>query len=80
MGYILDDDNFGCDGKSLSNNLFWFYTPWFMFADVDECQVNNGGCAQTCNNTDGSFECSCGIGYTLAGDGLGCDGIRIYLF
>ena len=44
------------------------------FADVDECQADSGGCDQTCSNTDGSFECSCGTGYTLAADSLGCDG------
>ena len=45
-----------------------------VVADDDECEINNGGCTQTCNNTDGSFQCSCGTGYTLAADSLGCDG------
>ena len=44
------------------------------FTDVDECQTNNGGCAQTCANSDGSFDCSCSTGYTLADDALGCNG------
>ena len=42
--------------------------------DIDECQMNNGGCAQTCANTQGLFECSCGIGYNLALNTLDCDG------
>ena len=25
--------------------------------DVDECQVNNGGCDQVCNNRPGTFMC-----------------------
>jgi len=41
---------------------------------VDECATNNGGCAHICTNTDGSFVCSCRTGFTLASDGLGCDG------
>ena len=34
-----------------------------IFADVDECQKNNGGCVHICKNTVGSFECSCENGY-----------------
>ena len=45
-----------------------------MHTDVDECATNNGGCAQTCTNTVGSFVCSCPSGYTLASNGLTCDG------
>ena len=41
---------------------------------MDECEVNNGGCAEFCNNTDGSFECSCRTGYVLAADNANCDG------
>ena len=45
-----------------------------MDADVNECAVNNGGCRQTCTNSDGSFACSCAIGYELTADGLDCTG------
>ena len=41
---------------------------------MDECQTSNGGCAEFCNNTDGSFECSCRIGYMLAADDANCEG------
>jgi len=30
------------------------------FVDVNECENNNGGCDDTCENTLGSFMCSCG--------------------
>ena len=33
--------------------------------DVNECASNNGGCAHTCTNTEGSFTCSCRTGYEL---------------
>ena len=49
--------------------------------DVDECDTGNGGCDQNCTNNDGSFLCSCGTGYNLAEDDIGCDGkelISIY--
>jgi len=44
-------------------------------ADIDECAENNGGChAQAvCNNTEGSFTCTCKQGYT--GDGFNCTGM-----
>ena len=42
--------------------------------DVDECMTNNGGCSDTCDNTDGSFVCSCDEGYMLAADNLDCEG------
>uniref|UniRef100_A0A1A8BU46 Growth arrest-specific 6 n=1 Tax=Nothobranchius kadleci TaxID=1051664 RepID=A0A1A8BU46_NOTKA len=36
--------------------------------DVDECIENgNGGCDQECNNTIGSYRCSCHQGYMLVG-------------
>ncbi len=45
-------------------------------ADVNECNSNNGGCAQTCTNTVGSFTCSCGSGYTLStSNGRTCNGM-----
>ena len=44
------------------------------FSDVDECESDNGGCAQICINTAGSFECSCTAGYSLTGDNTTCEG------
>uniref|UniRef100_A0A1A8M180 Growth arrest-specific 6 n=1 Tax=Nothobranchius pienaari TaxID=704102 RepID=A0A1A8M180_9TELE len=36
--------------------------------DVDECiEKGNGGCDQECNNTIGSYRCSCHQGYMLVG-------------
>ena len=43
--------------------------------DVDECATGNGGCAQTCSNSDGGFACACDSGFTLDGDGRGCSDI-----
>jgi hypothetical protein len=40
--------------------------------DDDECTLGTHNCDDnaTCNNTDGSFNCSCNAGYT--GDGVTC--------
>ena len=45
-----------------------------ILSDIDECAVGMGGCAHNCNNTIGSFECSCRDGYELEEDGKTCRG------
>lgn len=40
--------------------------------DLNECDTNNGGCEDTCTNTDGSYQCSCRTGYRLASDKQAC--------
>ena len=42
--------------------------------DINECNTNNGGCAQNCVNTAGSYYCSCNDGHYLAGNGKNCNG------
>ena len=48
-----------------------------LCADINECSSNNGGCAHTCTNSPGSFQCSCRTGYTLAGNGKSCNGKQV---
>ena len=38
--------------------------------DVNEC--DESPCEQRCNNTEGSYECSCGDGYEITDEGS-CD-------
>ena len=53
--------------------VFCFKSHNFFASDLNECDSNNGGCNQMCNNTIGSYICSCGTGYTQ--DGFhGCAG------
>lgn len=43
-------------------------------ADVNECQVHNGGCQHRCVNTRGSYYCECNPGFRLHIDGRTCIG------
>ena len=39
---------------------------WFsLYSDINECDQLNAGCSHYCNNTDGSYYCSCPVGYGL---------------
>ena len=46
---------------------------FYLLTDIDECE--RGPCSQKggiCKNTDGSYTCTCGTGYT--GNGHNCTG------
>ena len=44
-------------------------------ADIDECATDQGGCSEVCENTAGSFKCSCSRpGFELAANNLDCMG------
>ena len=57
------------------DNMLGVVLSYMIFIDVDECQTDNGGCNQTCTNTQGSYVCSCIGQYTLDDDQHGCIGI-----
>ena len=46
-----------------------------FIVDIDECQIDDGGCSQQCSNTVGSYNCSCISGYELTDDNHTCTGI-----
>ena len=45
-----------------------------ILVDVNECDINNGGCEHNCENTEGSYKCSCLANYFLNRDGHTCTG------
>ena len=52
----------------------YHYHTIIINLDINECNTNNGGCATTCTNTNGSYECSCNTGYELNNDLHHCNG------
>ena len=74
-GFTLAGDGSNCNGNYLSfYNYYASYIVFiiFFYEDINECLSNNGGCSEICDNTDGSFQCSCNMGSTLADDGFSC--------
>lgn len=46
-----------------------------LLTEVDECSLlDNGGCEQHCENTLGSYKCTCEPGYELTADKKSCEG------
>ena len=55
-------DGFGGDG--------------YECGDINECDDDDGGCEQGCENTVGGFTCRCNDYYELNEDGVRCDDIN----
>ena len=55
------------------NSIFSYFSHNFS-TDIDECAIGSHNChtQATCNNTDGSFTCTCNSGYS--GKGTNCEG------
>lgn len=47
----------------------------FTLSDIDECNDETHNCHgnATCTNTNGTFICTCDVGFT--GDGVACTGM-----
>ena len=69
-GYYLNANKYNCSGKH------WFSSSFItnLNLDINECNINNGGCAQKCINKQGSYHCACDQGYALDTDGHNCSG------
>ena len=42
--------------------------------ELNECTLNTDLCEQVCNNTAGSYQCSCYTGYHLESNSYNCSG------
>lgn len=49
--------------------------PACSLPDINECRRYPGRlCGHKCENTLGSYHCSCSVGFRLAADGRSCEG------
>lgn len=48
----------------------------YDLTDIDECQMRVAVCDQLCQDTEGSYICSCHSGFTLSSNGMSCNGMR----
>ena len=71
-GYTLDGNKHNCSGMYQFNYILKLE----IILDINECTMNNGGCAQLCTNTPGSYQCNCNNGYTLNLDRHNCSGMK----
>ena len=77
-GFVLNSDNRTCSGMHLIQHVLIIWMDnyvIFISSDINECNTNNGGCLQNCNNAFGSYSCSCRTGFVLNGaDNRTCSG------
>ena len=68
---MLRDDKMTCTGI---NNWYCYNIVNNNLIDINECNINNGGCEQTCVNDVGTYNCYCNYGYNLNFDNHTCEG------
>ena len=55
--------------------FLYYHNIAFFKTDIDECGAGTDSCDENahCNNTEGSYRCSCSSGYS--GNGTTCNGL-----
>lgn len=62
-----------CSGASQ-----YIYRLLYIIADINECRRYPGRlCAHKCENTPGSYYCTCTMGFKLSADGRSCEGMAV---
>ena len=60
--FIIKYESLFCNSISKLGRLSFF----FLFLDVNECLVSNGGCQHLCLNHNGGYSCDCQEGFKLS--------------
>lgn len=50
----------------------------FVYTDIDECKLQNGGCSHTCSNSLGGHTCHCPPPLLLGTDNLSCTSMCLF--
>ena len=63
--------------SSLSHFTLHSLHQLFFFLDIDECAIGTSNCDMNalCQNSIGSFTCTCNVGYM--GNGITCSGMLL---
>jgi hypothetical protein len=76
-GYTLALNRFGCISKKvlfiLERTIMCMHAYTYII-DIDECSIGTDNCTHNCQDTQGSYACSCLPGYSLNDDGHTCEG------
>lgn len=62
----------------VTSSVYMHFHVFFSCPDIDECATGSHQCSHTCQNTVGSYTCTCPTGYTLS-NGRVCTGESIRL-
>ena len=76
----------GQSAQVFGGELFYLYfslriklsLKMFFCLDINECQLGIHDCQQLCTNTEGSFQCSCTVGFQANSDGT-CTGQKLMM-
>lgn len=78
-GYKADKSGTQCVGKYsqvlsiVKISIEWdIYIYLYRILDINECELTPRPCKYNCQNTEGSFICSCPAGFILNPDGVSC--------
>lgn len=74
FSYLASLLSFTLNWLPSSSIFFSLINSCFSTQDINECEGSNGGCAEICVNTKGSWRCECGPGRVLDADGRTCNG------
>lgn len=68
------EESVACIRESCPNMMFMIcvFLCGFVYIDIDECKLQNGGCSHTCTNSPGGHTCHCLPPLLLDIDNLNC--------